>query len=216
MLPVDVNFFGHAAVASWDARAAPAFVLGAMLPDFASMIGARLGAQTDAEVARGVDLHHATDAVFHRAPVVLGLFREAEGRLRDRGVRKGPMRAAAHVGVELLLDGVLAREPGHRDAYAAGLAAEAAIVWRDGEGAARCAALLARLRGYGPPDEAGPAAGAAVARRIERALAGRTLLAPDAAEREAIAAVMDELAARVAVAAPAVLMQVRAGLATER
>ncbi len=206
-----MNFFGHAAVATWRGAVEPGLVLGAMLPDFASMCGARLAAeQSDHAVAAGVVLHHATDAVFHRAPVVVGLFRDAEDRLRARGCRKGPMRAAAHVGVELLLDGELIADAAARAAYLDGLRAEVAITWRDDDGAARFAALRARLVGHGAPIDL--AGGAGVARRIERTLAGRRLLAPDADERAAIAAVMTELAPRIAAATPTVISQIRAGL----
>lgn len=204
-----MNFFGHAAVAAWHDRA-PGFVLGAMLPDFASMCGARLAEQPDADVAAGIALHHATDAVFHRAPSVVGLFRDAEARLTARGCRRGPTRAAAHVGVELLLDGVLLADDAHVTAYAAAIAGDAAVAWRDDDGGPRFAALRARLRSHGAPTDL--TTGAGVAYRIARALAGRRLLAPDGAEREAIADVMAELAPRVAAATPTVLTQVRAGL----
>jgi hypothetical protein len=83
MLPSGVNFFGHAAIASWHSPADAGVALGSMLPDFASMCGARLDEQRDPRVAAGVALHHATDAVFHRAPVVLALFRDA-GRAPGR------------------------------------------------------------------------------------------------------------------------------------
>ncbi|MEZ4404518.1 MAG: hypothetical protein R3B06_31145 [Kofleriaceae bacterium] len=205
-----MNFFGHAAVASWQA-ASPAATLGAMLPDFASMCRALLAPQDDPEVAAGVELHHATDAVFHRAPAVVGLFRDAEARLTARGVRKGPTRAAAHVGVELLLDGVLLDEPGYRRAYLAALGHAGPVAWRSDDGPARYAALRARLRDHGTPTDL--ASGAGVARRLARALAGRRLLEPTAPEHRAIAAVMGELVERVAAATPTVLTQVRAGLA---
>ena len=107
-----MNFFGHAAVATWQA-AAPGRTLGAMLPDFATMSGARLSTTTpspDAEVASGIDLHHKTDGVFHQLPVVLGLMRELDERLAHGGCARGPRRAVAHIGVELLLDGVLVEE----------------------------------------------------------------------------------------------------------
>lgn len=205
-----MNFFGHAAVASWYS-AAPGVALGAMLPDFATMCRARLDPQGDAAIAAGVDLHHATDAAFHRAPAVLGLFREAEARLTARGVRRGPTRACAHVGVELVLDGALLPEPAYRAAFQAGLACDDAVAWRDPDGHARYLALRARLRAQAPPRDLDTGAG--VAQRLVRILAGRPLLAPSAAEHHAIAAVMDELVARVAAATPTVLTQVRAALA---
>lgn len=211
MLPSGVNFFGHAAIASWHSPADAGVALGSMLPDFASMCGARLDEQRDPRVAAGVALHHATDAVFHRAPVVLALFRDAGRRLAARAVRRGPSRAAAHVGVELLLDGVWLDEPRHRDGFLAALAHPVEVAWRDPDGAPRYAALAARLRAHGLPTDLGHGAG--VARRLARTLAGRALLAPTSAELAAIAEVMDDLGPRIAAAAPTVLTQVRAALA---
>lgn len=208
-----MNYFGHAAVASWqateDALAGVAF--GAMLPDFSVMCGARVASGGTAHVDAGIALHHATDAVFHHAPAVSALFRDAEGRLAERGVRRGPMRAAAHVGVELLLDGVLLDDARHRAAYTAAMGHDAAmLVWREEGDPARFATFLARLRGYGLPEDLRRPR--AAAERIFRMLAGRKLLAPEANERTAIADVLEELAPRVAVAASTVIRQVEAGL----
>lgn len=210
MLPSVVNFFGHAAIASWHAPDQAGVALGAMLPDFASMCGGRLDAQVDPPLAVGVELHHATDAVFHRAPVVVGLFREASERLTARGVRRGPTRAAAHVGVELLLDGVWLDDAAHRRGFLDALAYPAPVRWRDDGDDARYRALHGRVRAYGLPTDL--LDGDGVARRLARTLAGRPLLAPTADEVAAIAAVMTELVARVAAAAPTVLTQVRAAL----
>lgn len=209
-----VNYFGHAAVASWrstgDALAGVA--LGAMLPDFGVMCGARIASGGTAHVDAGIALHHATDAVFHHAPAVTALFRDAEARLEARGVRRGPKRAAAHIGVELVLDGVLLDEVRHRDAYTAAIAHEAAaLVWREDGDAARFATLLGRLRHHGLPEDLRRPR--AAAERIFRMLSGRRLLAPDATERAAIAQVLEEVAPRVAVAAATVMRQVEAGLA---
>lgn len=208
-----MNYFGHAAVASWQTTgdALAGVALGAMLPDFGVMCSARIASGGTVHVDAGIALHHATDAVFHHAPAVTALFRDTEARLEARGVRRGPMRAAAHVGVELLLDGVLLDDARHRDAYTAGLAHDPApLVWREDGDAARFATLLARLRGYGVPDDLRRPR--AAAERIFRMLAGRRLLAPDATERAAIADVLENVAPRIAVAAPTVIRQVAAGL----
>ena len=121
-----MNYFGHAAIASWHvAPTAPdsgATALGAMLPDFATMSGTRLADPTDAGVARGIDLHHETDAAFHPLPVVLALMRELDERLDAAGCARGPRRAVAHIGVELLLDGVLVEDETYRASYLAALA----------------------------------------------------------------------------------------------
>jgi hypothetical protein len=212
-----VNYFGHAAVASWrapdgDARALGGLALGAMLPDFSIMCGARVTGAGDAAIERGIALHHATDSVFHHAPAVLALFRDAEARLTAGGCRRGPTRAAAHVGVELLLDGALLDDDRHRAAYTAAMAADPApITWRDDGDPERFAALFARLVTYGIPDDLRRPRSAA--ERIFRMLADRKLLAPDANERTVIAGVLDELQPRVTVAAETIVRQVAAGLA---
>ena len=207
-----MNFFGHAAVASWQATPSAGLALGAMLPDFASMSGARLAGAADDEVARGIDLHHATDAVFHHAPSVRALMGDAEARLTARGCRRGPMRAAAHVGVELLLDGVLVDDGRHRDAYLAALAiVPVPVRWRDDGDDARFAYLHGRLAGHGVPDDLRRPA--AVAERVARTLAGRRLLAPSIEERRMIDLVLAELAPQVAAAASAIVAAIVDGLA---
>lgn len=110
-----VNFVGHAAVASWY-DATPLFVLGAMLPDFFGMLGIK-AAPTSPELSRGVAFHHASDAAFHQTPAFVDLTRRARQTLEEQGCPKGPARAVAHIGVELLLDPVLLTERGARAAY---------------------------------------------------------------------------------------------------
>lgn len=207
-----MNFFGHAAVASWQPGASPGLALGAMLPDFAGMVGARIAVAHDDDVTRGIALHHATDAVFHQAPSVRALFAAAEARMYARHCRRGPTRAAAHVGVELLLDGVLLADDGHRATYLAALAiAPVPVSWRDDGDDVRFDHLHGRLVAYGMPDDLRRPA--AVAERVIRTLAGRRLLAPSPDERLAIAAALAEVAEQVAAEAEAVLAAVRVGLA---
>jgi hypothetical protein len=99
-----VNFVGHHEVAarlglSADAR------LGAMLPDLATMLGVRLQRELLApEIAEGVAVHHATDAVFHDDARVRGAMVSLGATLSDAGVARGPARAVGHVGYEMLLD----------------------------------------------------------------------------------------------------------------
>jgi acyl carrier protein phosphodiesterase len=208
-----VNFFGHAAVATWQSPA-PGRVLGAMLPDFATMSGARLSTTTpspDADVATGIDLHHTTDAVFHRLPPVLALMRELDERLAKLGCARGPRRAVAHIGVELLLDGVLVDEIAYSDAYVAGLAhSPDGIAWRESDDPPRFARLLDRLRSYGVPlDLQRPES---IAQRLHRMLAHRPLLAPNASDLVAIKTALVDHKPRVEVAADTVLRALRAGL----
>ena len=205
-----MNFFGHAAVASWS-DAPPAVVLGAMLPDFATMCGGRIAAADDAEVADGIALHHATDAAFHTLPAVTGLMRELDEQLDRAGTSRGPRRAIAHIGVELLLDGVLVDDPDYRAAYLRGLGAEPALRWRDDGDAARFAGLLDRLRARGVPDDLRQPE--AIAVRVERVLAHRPRLAPSPGELPGIRAALVGFRPRIAVAADTVLRALRARLA---
>ncbi|HET9625691.1 MAG TPA: hypothetical protein VFP84_30205 [Kofleriaceae bacterium] len=202
-----MNFFGHAAIAS---ESAPGVVLGAMLPDFATMCGGRIEGSADADVTAGIALHHATDAVFHQLPAVLGLMRELDDRLRAAACARGPRRAVAHIGVELLLDGLLVAEPAYRAAYLAALGCDAQLTWRD-DAAPRFAGLVARLRGFGVPDDLQRPE--AITQRIARILAHRPLLAPSPDDLRAIRASLTAFRPRVEVAAETVLRGVRAGLA---
>lgn len=205
-----MNFFGHAVVASWQSPA-PGVVLGAMLPDFATMIRARLGEATDADVAAGIAHHHATDARFHGLPIVVGLMRELDGRLDRLGCARGPRRAVAHIGVELLLDGVLVQDAAHRAVYVAGLAHDArGVVWRDEEGDVRFAALLARLRSNGAPEDLQRTH--AITQRLQRILMHRPLLAPSASDLGAIDRALADFQQRIEAAAPAVLHALRASV----
>jgi hypothetical protein len=185
-----------------------------MLPDFATMIRTRLAergeASSNAEVAAGIALHHATDAAFHVLPAVTALMRELDDRLLHHGCARGPRRAVAHIGVELLLDGVLVDDPAYRDAYTRALAHDAAIAWRDPAGAPRFGQLLERLRAYGVPDDLRRPD--AITERLARILAHRPLLAPSPDDLRAIRSSLVEYQPRVAVAAEAVLRGTRAVL----
>jgi hypothetical protein len=205
-----VNYFGHAAVASWH-EASPGSALGAMLPDFATMSGIRLAEPTDSAIARGIDLHHATDSAFHQAPAVLGLMRELDERLDAEHVARGPRRAVAHIGVELLLDGLLVREPSYRAAYVAALAHDpAGVQFRDAGDELRFAALHTRLRGYGVPDDLQDPT--SIVHRLQRMLMHRPLLAPSATDLHGIRVALVAHKPRVEVAADTVLRAVRAAL----
>ena len=210
MLPKDVNYFGHAAVASWSGTL-PGRSLGAMLPDFASMCRARLDVPDDAIVAGGVDLHHATDSAFHGLAPVLALMRELDERLDRLGCARGPRRAVAHIGVELLLDGVLVDDAAYRESYLAGLGHDAACVrWRDADGSARFAILLDRLRTHGVPEDLRRVD--SITMRLQRMLGHRPLLAPNASDLRAIASALAAHQSRVAVATDTVIRAMRAAL----
>lgn len=206
-----MNFFGHAAVATWSAPAsgaAPAVVLGAMLPDFATMCGGRIASAEEAGVTHGIDLHHATDAVFHKLPVVTALMRELDEHLAHGQCARGPRRAVAHIGVELLLDGVLVGEPVYRAAYLNGLTHEPALQWRDPEDAPRFAMLLDRLRTYGVPEDL--RLPEAITKRLHRILAHRPLLAPSPEDLRAIHHALVAFKPRLEIAADTVMRGMRA------
>ena len=150
-----MNFFGHAAVAG-RTDDDPAFVLGAMAPDLLPLCGAIPTGETSAPVAAGQAHHLSVDARFHSNPAFTGLQSWAAGALIDRGLHRGGARGAAHVGVELLLDGVLATDSEARGVYTRCLAeAEGArppFLWRDELSGRRWTDLVLRLREGAIPD----------------------------------------------------------------
>ena len=101
-----VNFVGHSFIAA-RTSGDPVFALGAMLPDFASMIGARLAKHDHVELAAGIADHHRTDDAFHGAPTFVRLCRDEALGLEALGLGWGASRAVAHVATELILDGLL-------------------------------------------------------------------------------------------------------------
>jgi hypothetical protein len=115
-----VNFFGHATLALKQSDH-PRFLLGSMLPDLVSMAGVRIAEAPDPVLARGIALHHETDARFHGAPVFTALCHAANEELQAAGVGRATARAVGHVGAELLLDGLLSFNDGARAAYKSAL-----------------------------------------------------------------------------------------------
>ncbi|MDX2052485.1 MAG: hypothetical protein SFV15_08850 [Polyangiaceae bacterium] len=115
-----MNFFGHACIAARRERSAE-FILGAMLPDFASMLGARGTHSTCDETAAGIRFHHATDRVFHETRNFKDLSLASSNWLSARALDRGPARAVAHIGTEILLDTFLAQEDGALLAYTGAL-----------------------------------------------------------------------------------------------
>jgi hypothetical protein len=219
-----MNYFGHAVVSRQvgDSRHPDAvdsghvgsagYALGAMLPDFASMCGSRIDRADAPALAAGIDLHHRTDAVFHQLPAVVALMRELHQRLCHAGCGRGPARAVSHIGVELLLDGVLVEDAECRRLYLEAIDhSGAAVIWRDEHGRDRFATLQQRLRHYGVPDDLRRPG--AVTERLLRILAPRPLLAPTASDASIIGAEIAAYQSRVVVAAATVLRGVYAGLA---
>lgn len=126
-------------------------VLGSMLPDFEAMVGVPLLEVRDADIQRGIDLHHRTDDAFHRAPTFLALCARALDGLTQAGVRRGTARAVGHIGTEMFLDGWLVQRQEQLDAYLSALELEAQTLleWQDAGRA--YAKLQARLSRWGAP-----------------------------------------------------------------
>lgn len=203
-----MNFFGHAAMAERFSKE-PAFVLGAMLPDFSSMLRLRSPGSTHEGVARGIAFHHATDDAFHELAVFRQLCAEAMRFLAERGVARGTRRAVAHVGVELLLDVELAADGAAREAYLAGLRAArdpdivASLSWpADQQG--RLVRLAARLEERS--DGAKPTT-AVMVERLVRTLSDRPRLAIADAARPHVADWVELCRARVVASTPALVLE---------
>jgi hypothetical protein len=210
-----VNFFGHAVVATWRSES-PGFVLGAMLPDFATMLGTRPPAVENAELERGVAFHHRTDHVFHDAPTFRRLQLEARGTLRAMGLPRPSALAVGHIGVEILLDATLADDARGVAGYLAALAAapEAAlgqhIAWNDEALRHRFQMLASALAGRGVT--AASRAAEATAVRVSRALSTRPRLRLTEDGEHIVHAWAAASGPVVATAAPALIAEIRTGL----
>ena len=151
-----MNFFSHLVIAR-GVRRDPAFLLGAMLPDFATMSGSRLGAISHPEIAAGVAEHHATDEAFHGGASFVAICRDVGARLEAAGLSWGASRAVAHVGTELFLDGELTRDDEAARDYLAAIAdasedaSGAHVVMRDAAATTRFRGLQRRLVEHGTP-----------------------------------------------------------------
>jgi len=177
-----VNFFGHTVLAV-RRSSDPAFVLGSMLPDFATMIRARPPRTEHTDIDSGMQFHWRTDEVFHGSPAFRALTHQAVVWLSTRGVRSGSALAVAHVGVEVLLDSALSDDECAQRAYRAALEGAAQddlgqyVNWASGEQRGRFDALRERLLARGavqrdiPPET--------VAERLRSALADRPRLSLD-------------------------------------
>ena len=217
-----MNFFGHAALAAshfanldppFDAALLPTVCVGSMLPDFIGML--RLGRPTvhSAALTQGIAFHHSTDHVFHELTGFQRLSRQAFAWLSERDLPRGPARAVAHIGIEILLDEVLAADPAARAAYRAALGVPLPALLeftnpRDGERllALQHALLTRAATQLDPSPEL-------VAERIARSLAGRPRLATDSAGQTLIGGWVTATRPLVLAEAPEVLATLRARLA---
>lgn len=151
-----MNLFGHAAIAAWRS-AGPEVALGAMLPDLVGLARVRAPEPRSDGLRAGIALHHETDRLFHSSRQFVTLCGRALDTLCADGLARTSARAAAHVGVELLLDGELGDDTPAREAFAAALALacerlEDDLVWRDPEDSSRLRTVATRLLAADIPD----------------------------------------------------------------
>lgn len=84
------------------------FLLGSALPDIASMGRVRLQRPlVNSTLDLGVQNHHYADSAFHQSAWFVQRNAALHDKLEGAGLKRGPARACAHVGIELLLDGAL-------------------------------------------------------------------------------------------------------------
>jgi hypothetical protein len=210
-----MNFFGHAVVSS-RRRREHGFVLGSMLPDFATMLRRRPPATAHPELELGVLFHHETDAVFHSAPTFVALSGKAFQQLTSMGLARGPARAVAHVGVELLLDAVLAHDGEAVSAYRQALGAAhpdalgSALSWREADAPARFEELRVVLCSREPTRTR--VAPQLFAARLERALAARPRLMLDANGKRLVEQWCDETQDSIVEHAERLIEEVNHGL----
>ena len=199
----------------------PALLLGAALPDLATMGRFRLLARPDdPDLAEGIELHHRTDDAFHRHPLFRSTSAAATAQLTEAGLSRGAARACGHVGVELLLDGHLL---GGRSALrpsveaAMGAASDRAVDLEDlvaPDERRRWRHHLARLAEWPvPADYHRPEA---VARRLQRILDHRPRLRFPVAQVAIVAAGLDDQRDAVTAGAAALLADLRRDLIEPR
>ncbi|MGE0879655.1 MAG: hypothetical protein AB7L13_03950 [Acidimicrobiia bacterium] len=201
-----MNFYAHLTIARQAGESA-AVGFGAMVPDLARMARVRMPAVLPDDIARGVWLHHRTDEAFHANREFLhgsSALRAALDRRGTDGLGPGARRAIAHVGWELMLDGVLARRT--NSAWWVGAwehASSVAPVERGGYGWTRLSQDLSHDRWperYADTDW--------IAERLVYILGARPRLAFDPACTGAVADALGEVRAHVDRTATAVVSDV--------
>tara|TARA_R110002096_G_scaffold435826_2_gene663503 strand:- start:16142 stop:16705 length:564 start_codon:yes stop_codon:yes gene_type:complete len=184
-----------------------------MLPDFAGMAGIRLPkAVASGALADGIAFHHESDRVFHR----LRRFREQESwtltHMLERGLRRGPARGIAHVGVELSIDGALVTSNDSHALYlgAVNAARTLDLPWESAESEVRFRKLASRLFEFGIPK--GYADPQVVADRLVRIMQPRPLLRLTEDEAPILHDAMPSVHLRVGEETAAIMMDMRAQL----
>lgn len=198
-----MNVLGHTHVALAGGRGDSEYLLGAVLPDLASMAGIRVTrAAFGGALATGIRSHHRADAAFHAHPDFLAGSGALRRALVERDVALGPARAVGHAGWELMLDGTLVGTE-----VEAALGRAIAVGERAAPGLApaareRWAAFLHRARGAAGPRYDDPAW---VADRLHAMLDRRPRLRLPARQVATVAGVLAAHAGEVAACASRVL-----------
>jgi hypothetical protein len=147
-----------------------------MLPDFCSILSAKITGTAVSELRNGIAYHRQVDELFHECVPFREVSANAFAWLEAEGVSRGAGRALAHVGTELLFDRVLARTPQYGQRYEAALCESIeGIQWAAEGSHAQCSALLAQLRVHGVDLHA--CSLETLAQRLQRILARRPRLA---------------------------------------
>lgn len=202
-----MNFFGHAWVAGWFSEQPP-FILGAMLPDFASVLRSAAPTSRHPELEAGIELHHLTDRVFHGSEAFRALEQGARVALLDAGLPKGARRALAHVGVEFLIDEQLSLRAPDWQGYDLALrfgssaACRAELTWSAAHLSEHFASFCQRLA-LSPR----AASSARLAARLVAALAGRPRLELQPDDEARVAPWLDECRPSVAALMPNLLAE---------
>jgi hypothetical protein len=198
-----VNFVAHAVIAE-ALGCTPLVAFGSMVPDLANMVGVMTGVRSGpdvptAELQFGSSVHVATDEAFHHHPTFVTLTRVAASAMDGR---RHVNTAAAHVGIELMIDGMLLAQS-RAQAYAVAL----------GAGAPFCLGPWAELMDYladdNPTRHYRSVQGCA--ERTWRILGGRRVLAQGRPTIESLNAGLNEVASEVGLAVNDLLHDVTTG-----
>jgi hypothetical protein len=201
-----VNFVAHAVIAeALGCSSLEGF--GSMVPDLANMVGSATGVRSAPdlpapELQRGSQVHIATDEAFHHPPAFLSLTRVAASAMDGR---RHVNTAAAHVGIELMIDGYLLSST-RAEPYPLTLHAAAPFClgpWAE---------LLGHLVDDNPTRHYRNLEGCA--ERTWRILGGRRVLAQGRPNLESLVAGLNEVASEVYEAIDGLLHDVTAGART--
>ncbi len=209
-----MNFYSHIAIASLFSEEV-GVALGAMLPDLASLVGAKPPEARCMHINRGYSLHHATDRAFHELELFRRASRIESQRLQSLGLRRGSAIAAAHVGLELVLDDALAQDEPTQALFRATLAAAVpqalcqSLEWGSATHAARFETLRQRLWTLATER---PVDATVLAERLCRTLANRPRLAVRASDRGSLQDWAAELPLRCSPIWPSVIAGVLCAL----